>query len=167
MTANINSQSPILPPMDKSLLAKLKKFMNSPGIELYLKSDDGAVVKLPSEVYKVLSNVVVAMQQGKAVTVAPVDLSLTTQEAAEILGISRPSVVKLLDAREINYEQPAQSHRRIRLSDLIEYQNRIRVTRSSKLDDLIGQAAKDGFYDDEIPGDFLEVVSEVRGSRQD
>jgi len=124
-------------------------------------------MELPAEIYDVLLGVVNAMQDGKAITVAPLNLLLTTQEAAAFLGISRPSVVKLLEEQEIPYEQPGQGrHRKVRLSDLMDYQKRIRVDRASRLETLIRRAAEDGFYNEDVPDNFLEVLAEVRGSRK-
>jgi len=157
----------ILPPRDKKPIAALSQFMRSTTKQLHIQSDDGRVLALPAEIYDVLLNVVTAMHDGKAITVAPVNLLLTTQEAANLLGISRPSLVKLLNEREIPYEQPGQGrHRKIRLSDLLEYQKRIRVNRGSHLETLIGQAAEDGFYQEDVPENFLDVLAEVRDSRE-
>jgi len=63
----------------------------------------------------------------KALTIAPLDQRLTTQEAANFLGISRPTLVKLLGQGEISYERPAAGrHRRVRLNDVLDYQRRKR-----------------------------------------
>jgi excisionase family DNA binding protein len=161
------SEAPILPPKDKKPITDLGQFMRASSKHLQLKSEDGRGIELPAEVYDVLLTVVSAMQDGKAITVAPVNLLLTTQEAADFLGISRPSVVKLLEEQEIPYEQPGQGrHRKIRLSDLMDYQKRIRVERGSRLSTLISRAAEDGFYTEDVPDNFLEVLAEVRGSRK-
>ncbi|MCX4675427.1 helix-turn-helix domain-containing protein [Streptomyces sp. NBC_01433] len=56
-----------------------------------LRGPDGATHALPPEVYEALMVVVRALSEGKAVTVAPVNTTLTTQEAADLLGVSRPT----------------------------------------------------------------------------
>ncbi len=160
------SEAPILHPRDRKPITDLGQFMRTSSKHLQIRSDDGRAIELPTEVYDVLLNVVSAMQEGKAITVAPLNLQLTTQEAADFLGISRPSVVKLLEEQEIPYEQPGQGrHRKVRLSDLMDYQKRIRVERASRLGTLIRRAAEDGFYTDDAPENFLDVMAEVRGSR--
>lgn len=160
------SEAPILPPRDRKPITDLGQFMRASSKHLQIRSDDGRAIELPTEVYDVLLNVVSAMQEGKAITVAPLNLQLTTQEAADFLGISRPSVVKLLEEQEIPYEQPGKGrHRKVRLSDLMDYQKRIRVERGSRLGTLIRRAAEDGFYTEDVPDNFLEVIAEVRGSR--
>lgn len=63
----------------------------------------GDRVELPAELYGVLRQVVEALQQGLAVTVAPRTLKLTTQQAADLLGVSRPTVVKLLNDGRIPF----------------------------------------------------------------
>jgi len=60
------------------------------------------------------------MRKGFAVTITPSSLTLTTQQAAEILGVTRPTIVKLLDTGKIPIEKP-DSHRKVRLEDVLEY----------------------------------------------
>src|SRR6266511_2543238 len=57
----------------------------------------GERIELPAEVFEVLRQVVLAMTEGQAVTVAPHHQTLTTQEAADLLGVSRPTLVRLLE----------------------------------------------------------------------
>jgi excisionase family DNA binding protein len=80
----------------------------------------GDQVELPPGVYRVLRQVVEVMQQGLAVTVAPQSQTLTSQQAADLLGISRPTLIKLLDAGQIRYERIG-THRRVMLRDLLAY----------------------------------------------
>lgn len=101
-----------------------------------LVGPDGSRMQLPGPVYDVLREVVPAMARGQAVTIAPHNQRLTTQEAAEILGVSRPTLVKMLDDGLIPYEQPGR-HRRILLRDVLEFQERRRAARQAGLDELI------------------------------
>ena len=80
-------------------------------------SEAGDQVEIPHEVYQVLVKAVDAMRQGLAVTITPSSLTLTTQQAAELLGVTRPTVVKLLDEGRIPFEKPG-THRRVRLEDV-------------------------------------------------
>ncbi|MFL6055026.1 MAG: helix-turn-helix domain-containing protein [Actinoallomurus sp.] len=80
----------------------------------------GDQIELPAEVYRVLRHVIEALQQGLAVTVAPLTQTLTTQQAADLLGVSRPTLVKLLDEGKIPFDR-AGTHRRILLRDLLAY----------------------------------------------
>src|SRR3546814_12421743 len=92
-------------------------------LPISLSGPNGEHLVLPPEVFEVLRDVLEAMAQGQAVTVAPVHQRLTTQEAADLLGISRPTVVKLLESGEIPFEQPGR-HRRARLADVLAYRER-------------------------------------------
>lgn len=75
----------------------VSKFLESISENAALLGPDGQTVPLPEEIFHVLVDIVSAMKIGKAITVAPVDQMLTTQEAADFLGISRPTLVKLLE----------------------------------------------------------------------
>jgi excisionase family DNA binding protein len=96
-------------------------------------ADVGDRVELPAEVHRVLRQVVEAMRQGLAVTAAPQTQTLTTQQAADLLGVSRPTMVRLLDDGQIAYER-AGTHRRILLRDLLTYRERRRAQQLAALD---------------------------------
>jgi excisionase family DNA binding protein len=98
-----------------------------------LVAADGRRVDLPAALFDVLREAVHAMSQGKAVTIAPHDTVMTTQEAADYLGVSRPTLVKLLEQQMIPFTQPNR-HRRVLLSDLLTYQQRTRTQRRQLLD---------------------------------
>lgn len=81
----------------------------------------GERIELPREVHDALVQVVASMKAGKAVTVAPHSMSLTTQQAADLLGVTRPTVVKLIERGQLPAERVG-SRRRVRLHDVLEYQ---------------------------------------------
>jgi excisionase family DNA binding protein len=78
-------------------------------------------IELPPEVHHALVQVVAAMRAGKAVTVAPRSMTLTSQQAADLLGVSRPTVIKLIERHELPAERVGSRHR-LRLDDVLEYQ---------------------------------------------
>lgn len=84
-------------------------------------ADEHDSVEIPAAVHRVLRQVVEAMQAGKAVTVAPQNQLLTTQQAADLLGVSRPTVVKLIDAGTLRAEMPGTRRRMVKLEDLLAY----------------------------------------------
>lgn len=96
-------------------------------------SAPGDRVELPEEIYRVLRQVVEALRQGLAVTVAPLAQALTTQQAADLLGVSRPTVIKLLDQGKIPFERVG-THRRILLRDLLAYRERRRADQYAALE---------------------------------
>jgi excisionase family DNA binding protein len=90
-----------------------------------LTGPDGQTVQLPEPIFNVLLQVAAAMKAGLAVTVAPHHLTLSTQEAADLLRISRTTLVRLLESGEIPFDKPSR-HRKVRLDDLLEYRRRQR-----------------------------------------
>ncbi|MGH3452554.1 MAG: excisionase family DNA-binding protein [Haloechinothrix sp.] len=87
-----------------------------------LVTDAGSSVRLTRGLTKVLRAAADAMAEGQAVTVLPSDAELTPAEAGELLGVSRPYVVRLLDNGTMPSERlPGSTHRRIRLADVLAY----------------------------------------------
>ncbi|WP_420639712.1 helix-turn-helix domain-containing protein [Candidatus Poriferisocius sp.] len=111
-----------------------------------LTGPDGEQLLLPPEVFEVLREVVAAMARGQAVTIAPVHQRLTTQEGAELLGVSRPTFVKLLEDGEIPYERPGR-HRRVLLSDVLSYRDRRSLQAREALDRMVEIADQSGMYE--------------------
>jgi len=136
----------ILPPAES--LTGLVAFLDHLGAEptTTLSGPNGEHLVLPPEVFEVLRDVVEAMAQGQAVTIAPVHQRLTTQEAADLLGVSRPTVVKLLESGEIPFEQPGR-HRRIRLADVLAYRERASVEHRAALDRMVEIADEADMYE--------------------
>lgn len=111
-----------------------------------LVAADGTHIELPEELYYVLEEVVTALSQGLAITVAPQHTVLTTSQAADLLGISRPTLVRLLEAGEIPFDKPGR-HRRVRLRDVLAYQERARRARAAGLDEMVRMAEDAGLYE--------------------
>jgi excisionase family DNA binding protein len=95
-------------------------------VELSLVTPDGREFKLSGELRDVLAHASKALSAGHAVTVEPRQAVLSTQEAADLLGVSRPTLVKLLESGQIAFTKPGR-HRRVQLEDLLAYQQRVRT----------------------------------------
>jgi excisionase family DNA binding protein len=162
MTATMDERT-VLPPAHPERLSQVLGLLglDNDGSPAFLVGPDGTRLELPTEVFEVLRDVVRAMSNGLAITVAPHHTVLTTSEAAQLLGISRPTLVRLLEAGEIPFEQPAR-HRRVRLADVLAYQERARRARAAGLDEMVRVSEDDGFYDlpTDVPFERLPVDHE-------
>jgi excisionase family DNA binding protein len=149
----------VLPPKDAEALADVERILRSTTGSVALAGGEGEAV-LPEELREVITNVVMALRRGQAITLAPHALRLTTQQAADLLGISRPTLVKLLEDGKIPFETPNR-HRRIQLSDLLTFQASRRTERRETLRDLAREAQDIGTYDASIE-DYEAALSEAR-----
>lgn len=147
MAASMSDRT-VLPPEQPKRLLELLGALDEEGESSApaLVSRGGTRVDMPDELYEVLRDVLGALAQGMAITVAPTHTTLTTSEAAQLLGVSRPTLVKLLEAGAIPYEQPAR-HRKIKLGDLLAYRERARRSRAAGLDEMVREAEEAGLYD--------------------
>src|SRR5580698_1068517 len=110
-----------------------------------LVGPDGRSVELPESMFGVLLQVAAAMKAGLAVTVAPHHLTLSTQEAADLLRISRTTLVRLLETGVIPFDKPSR-HRRVRLDDLLEYRRRQRSEAELAFAEMTADAERLGLY---------------------
>ena len=100
-------------------------------------------VELPMSAFRLFIDILANLSQGNAVQVVPVHAEITTQEAADLLMVSRPYFIKLLDENKIPYRKVG-THRRIRYSDLLNFKNNEEQLREAALDELAAQAQKLG-----------------------
>src|SRR6266702_2021552 len=97
---------------------------------------------LPASALRLLVRILEEMARGNAVTLIPVHAELTTQEAADMLNISRPSLIQLLDEGKIEYRKVG-THRRVRFEALMSYKRAANAERRAALAELAA-------YDQEI-----------------
>lgn len=139
-----------LPPPKDGISPELARLATAAGEQRQARliGPDGGVTDLPAEVYEALRDVVRAMSDGHAVTIAVSDSLLTTQQAADLLGVSRPTVVKLIDTGQLPSSRPGR-HRRLRLQDVLAYRDRRRENRVRGLSEMVRISDDMGLYDDE------------------
>ncbi|MDR1078042.1 MAG: excisionase family DNA-binding protein [Propionibacteriaceae bacterium] len=117
-----------------------------------LVTPEGKTVGLPAELLEVLSTATQALADGQTVVLGTQDSYLTTQEAADYLGVSRPTLIRFLDLAQISYERP-NSHRRIKLADLVRFRED-RARRRATLDELLHSSVELEQYDN---GEFART----------
>ena len=106
---------------------------------------NGEQVELPESAYSVLRQVIHALAEGQAVAVVPIDRELTTQQAADLLNVSRPYLVRLLDEGKIPFTRTG-THRRLRFEDVVAYKRKRDAKRLEALDRLVQMDQDMGFY---------------------
>lgn len=102
-------------------------------------ADQDQPLELPRGAVELLMDILEAMAAGRGVTLIPENAELTTVQAAEILNVSRPFLIRLLDERAIPFRHVGK-HRRIRMEDVMAYKDRIDRERESVLDQLVAEA---------------------------
>ena len=117
-----------------SLISTLDRLHNDQ-VEIEIEETEEKIV-LPLKALNLLSEILKAMSQGKPISIVPVATEITTQSAAEILGCSRPHLVKLLEEGEINFTKIGK-HRRIMYDDLIKYKMRMKQEQKAHLIDIM------------------------------
>ena len=120
----------------------------------------GDRIEVPLEVHRILLQVLEAMRAGKAVTIAPQSQKLTTQQAADLLGVSRPTVVKLIDDGKLDAEIPVGVRRLLRLDDVLRFREE---RRSEQYAALLATE----FDDYDIADDPEEIGKHLRKVRKE
>jgi excisionase family DNA binding protein len=105
--------------------------------------DGEADVTVPVSAIHMLVDILNQMAQGNAVSLVPVHAELTTQQAADMLNVSRPYLVKLLESGKIRFHKTGR-HRRIRFDDLMAYRQQMDEGSRNAADELAAQAQEEG-----------------------
>jgi excisionase family DNA binding protein len=104
----------------RALAAYLATQLETQRIQIFDEQERAHDVELPTSALKLLMDILAELADGNAVQVVPVHAELTTQEAADLLNVSRPHLVKLLEDGELPFHR-AGKHRRVRFADLMKY----------------------------------------------
>jgi excisionase family DNA binding protein len=123
---------------------------HSPTQKITVESESGKQESLliPAVAYELLIDILSQISQGNAVTLVPVQAELSTQQAANLLNVSRPYLIKLLKSEEIPHRKVGK-HRRILVQDLYQYKADIDAKRSQSLDELTALSEELDLYEDE------------------
>ena len=134
----LTTQEPVAPSTDDIRLAiassrRLVPFRNR---KLTVSIEEtNEQIELPAVAVRMLVDLLSAMAEGNAVTLIPIHAELATQQAADLLGVSRPFLIKQLEEEVIPYRRVG-THRRVLFSDLMKYKHEIDQKRSQSLDEL-------------------------------
>jgi excisionase family DNA binding protein len=104
-----------------------------------LEDELGQKIVVPNVAINLLLEILTQMAQGNAVTLMPYHAELTTQEAADLLNVSRPFLVKLLESGALPHRMVGK-HRRVLLQDVMKYKENIDRARNETLNELVAQA---------------------------
>lgn len=133
----------------------------SAGIPVSFIREDGVPLPLPGSVAGLLAQVVHELAHGHAVSITPIRAELTTQQAADLLNVSRPFLIKLLETGEIPFHRVG-SHRRVRSQDVLAYRRRRDQERRLALAEMLREAQEAGLYDNDYPGEGVDGEQGVR-----
>ena len=149
MTYATRSNDPVVPTETEAQMAGeasrvLATLSTREDVHVEFRDDQKSLsMVLPSAIVRMVQHILTEMAQGNAVTVMPMNAELTTQEAAEFLNVSRPFIVKQIEAGTIPHRKVG-THRRIRVEDLLKYKKQIDQARNQTLDELTTESQKLG-----------------------
>ncbi|HEY6955088.1 MAG TPA: helix-turn-helix domain-containing protein [Flavisolibacter sp.] len=114
-----------------------------PEIEIEETNDK---IKIPLSALRLLSDILKSMSEGKLISIVPMAAEVTTQAAAELLGCSRPHLVKLLEEGKIDFTKVGK-HRRIKFEDVMNYKQELKRQQKENIIDIMNADEEAGLYD--------------------
>jgi excisionase family DNA binding protein len=167
MTAELLESQTYLPE-EQDQMATIASFLDAhhskrgePPVRRYFLAgaEEHEHVEVPEALHKVLVQAVAALTAGKAVTISPTSQKLTTQQAADLLGVSRPTVVRLIEQGDLPSERIG-NRRKVLLGDLLAY----REARRKRQYDAIFDTSVD-LNEEEDPAVVQARLKEIRKQR--
>ena len=128
-----------------SALAAVLEQLNAANTEIEIDATREKI-KVPLSALKLLSDILKTMAEGKLVSIVPVSTELTTQAAAEMLGCSRPYLVKLLEEGKIAFTKVGK-HRRIKFDDIMRYKKLMKEQQKKYIIEIMNDDEETGLYD--------------------
>ncbi|MFO7874085.1 MAG: helix-turn-helix domain-containing protein [Bacteroidales bacterium] len=108
--------------------------------------ETGEKIKVPTRALTLLGKILKAMSQGKPISIVPIATEVTTQQAAEILGCSRPHLIKLLEEGKIEFTKVGK-HRRLKFEDVMNYREKVKEEQKQHLIEIMNADEESGLYD--------------------
>ncbi|WES98270.1 excisionase family DNA-binding protein [Chryseobacterium arthrosphaerae] len=128
-----------------SVLSSILPLLENESTEIEIKETKERI-KVPLKAMKLLNDILKVMSEGKPISIVPIATEVTTQKAAEILGCSRPHIVKLLEDGVISFTKVGK-HRRILFEDILKYRNEMKKKQKNHLIDIMNFDEEIGLYD--------------------
>ncbi len=128
-----------------SALASVMGQLESEQPEIEIEETDEKI-KVPLPALKLLGEILKAMGEGKMISIVPIATEVTTQAAAEMLGCSRPHLVKLLEEGKIAFTKVGK-HRRIKFDDIVKYRQEMKRQQKQHIIDIMNADEETGLYD--------------------
>ncbi len=149
----IRKMQPVsVPPDQRDTVGRLFRLLERMNLErpdappaCRLVGPGGESIPIPNAIFCLIERMAEILARGDAITIVPVGKELTTQQAADILNVSRQYLVRLLDAGEIPFTRTGK-HRRVRAADVLEYKKRRDLKRRAALDELTRLSQEYGGY---------------------
>lgn len=116
---------------------------DNPEIEI---EETAEKIKIPLKALKLLAKILKATSQGQPISLVPIATEMTTQAAAELLGCSRPHVVKLLEDGKIPFTLVGR-HRRVKFEDVMNYKQEMKLSQEKLLIEMMKSDEELGLYD--------------------
>lgn len=113
-------------------------------------------VELTEQVHEILKRVVQALSHGQSISILTRDQEISTQQAAEILGLSRPTVVRLIEDGELPAHVPGSVRRKLRLIDVLAYREELRARRNQFITESSAE------FDDLSDAEVAEALAEAQ-----
>jgi excisionase family DNA binding protein len=123
----------------RALAAYLSTQLETQQIQIFDEKNEAHAVELPTSALRLLVDILSELADGNAVKVVPIHAELTTQEAADLINVSRPHLVKLLEAGDLPFHKTGK-HRRVRFSDLMAYKTAQEQASTVAMEELAAQA---------------------------
>jgi excisionase family DNA binding protein len=135
-----------IPVSQQEQIRELQNLMQREGKASLVGKGGEPALELPDAVYSLLLRILQVMQEGNAISIVPFMQDLTTQEAANFLGVSRPFLVKLLETGKLHYHMTG-THRRVYLKDLMDYRQHRDQNKMDAINRIAQFEENAGMYD--------------------
>lgn len=127
----------------RALAAFLATRLETQEIQIFDDHNQAHQVELPTSALRLLVDILAELAEGNAVKIVPIHAELTTQEAADLLNVSRPHLVKLLEAGALPFHKTGK-HRRVRFADLMQFKSERDLASANAMEELAKQAQEFG-----------------------